>query len=88
MANLFVKALQWLHLALQKFHRLTGMLDMGKANLGDMINNGQCCDLGDFSRTRLSGKRLSESALANARSGFVPLFQRQNESWQNPLEYK
>ena len=32
-----VKALWWLHLTLRKFHRLTGMLGTGKANLDGVI---------------------------------------------------
>ena len=43
-----------LHLALLKFHRLTGMLGNAIANLGGVISEGRCCDLGNFSRTRLS----------------------------------
>ena len=53
LANLFVKAVQWLHLTLQKFHHLTDMLGMGKAKLGDVINDGRFCDLENFSMTRL-----------------------------------
>ena len=64
------------------------MLGTGMANLGGVINDGRCCNLGNFSRTRLSGKRLSESALAKARSELVPLFQGPERSWQNPWGYK
>ena len=40
------------------------------------ISEGRCCDLGNFPKIRLSGKQLSKSTLANARSGLVPVFQR------------
>ena len=76
LVNLFVKAMGWIYLDLRKYHALTGMLGTGKPNLGGVINDGRCCDLGNFSTTHLSGKRLSEPALANLRSGLVPLFQR------------
>ena len=46
------------------------MFDTAIANLGGVISEGRCCDLGNFSRTRLSGK------LSKARSGLVPVFQR------------
>ena len=62
--------------ALRKFHRLTGMLGTATANLGSVISEGRCCDLGNFSRTRLFCKRLFGSTLAKARSGLVPVFQR------------
>ena len=52
------------------------MLGTAIANLGGVISEGQCCDLGNFSRTRLSGKRLFGPTLAKARSGLVPVFQR------------
>ena len=71
-ANLFVKTM----LALRKFHRLTGMLGTDRANLGGAISEDQCCDLGNFSSTRLSGKRLFGPTLAKSRSGLVPVFQR------------
>ena len=44
-ANLFVKAMYWIDLALRKFHRLMVMLGIGKANLGDVINDGRYCSL-------------------------------------------
>ena len=65
-----------LHLALRKFHHLTGMLGTATANLGGVISEGRCCDLGNFLRTRLSGKRLFGPTLAKARSELVPVFQR------------
>ena len=64
------------YLALRKFHRLTGMLGTDKASLDGVINKGQCCDLKNFLRTRISGKRLQ----AKARSGLVPVFQVQNKT--------
>ena len=44
--------------------------------LARFISEGWCCDLGNFPKIRLSGKRLSKSTLANARSGLVSVFQR------------
>ena len=44
--------------------------------LGGTMSEGRCCDLGNFSKIRLSGKRLSGPTLTNARSGLVPVFQR------------
>ena len=41
-----------------------------------LAREGRCCDLGNFPKIRLSGKRLSKSTLANARSGLVSVFQR------------
>ena len=40
------------------------------------MSEGRCCDLGNFPKIRLSGKRLSKSTLANARSGLVSVFKR------------
>ena len=42
------------------------MLGTAIANLDGVISVGQCCDLGNISRTRLSGKRLLGPTLANA----------------------
>ena len=75
-ANSFVKAMWRLCLALRKFHRLTGMLGTGKANLVDVNSDGRCCDPENFSRTHLLGIRQTESTVADARSGLVPVFQR------------
>ena len=52
------------------------MLGTAIANLGGVISEGRCCDLGNLSRTRLSGKRLFGPTLAKATSGLVPVFQR------------
>jgi len=43
------------------------------------MREGRCCDRGNFSRTRLSGSRLSWPKLAMARSGLVPTFQRREK---------
>ena len=51
------------------------MLGKDKANIGGVIIEGQSYDLGNFLRTRLSGKRLLGSTLAKARSKLMPLFQ-------------
>ena len=63
-------------MALRKFHRFTGLLGFGWASLGGLISEGRCCDLGNFPKIHLSGKRLSKSTLANARFGLVSVFQR------------
>ena len=59
---------------LQKFHCLTGLLGTGRASLGGTISEGRCCDLGNFSKMRLSGTQLSGPTLTNIRSGLVPVF--------------
>ena len=46
------------------------------ASLGELISEGRCCDLENFPKIHLSGKRLSKSTLANARSGLMSVFQR------------
>ena len=51
------------------------MLGTAIAHLGGVIREGRCCDLGNFSRTRVSGKQLFGPMLAKARSGLVPVFQ-------------
>ena len=51
------------------------MLGPDKENLGCVINEGRRYDLGNFSRTRLSGKQLERTTLAKARYGFMPVFQ-------------
>ena len=61
---------------MRKLHRLAGMLGTDKANLGGILSEGRCCDLRNFSRTLLSGKRLLGPTLVKARSGWVPVFQR------------
>jgi len=43
------------------------------------MREGQCCDRGNFPRTRLSGSRLSWLKLAKARYGLVPTFQRREK---------
>ena len=45
-------------LVLAKIPCLIGMLGTNKANLGNVISEGGCCDLGNFSRTHLSSKQL------------------------------
>ena len=40
--SLFVRVIQRLHLALRKLHRFTGLLDTGRANLGEVISEGGC----------------------------------------------
>ena len=85
LASWLVRALQWLHLALRKFHRLTGILGADRVSLGGTMSEGRCCDLGNFSKIRLSGKRLSGPTLTNARSGLVPVFQRPSGKWPCPL---
>ena len=44
-----------------------------KGNTGGAISKSQCCDLGNFSKIRLSGKGLSGPPLTNVRSGLVPV---------------
>ena len=61
---------------LAKFHRLTGMLGTDKANFSGVISEARCCDLGNFSRTRPSGKQLQGPTSAKTKSGLVPMFQR------------
>ena len=55
---------------------LTGLLKTGRASLGGTISKGQCCDLENFSKMRLSGTWLSGPTLTNVKSGLVPVFQR------------
>ena len=50
-------------------------LGTARSNLGGVISEGRCCNLGNFLRTRLSGKRLLGPTLAKAGSGLVPEFQ-------------
>ena len=51
---------------LPKFHRLTGILGTDRVSLGGTISEGRRCDLGNFSKIRPSGKRLSGPTLTNA----------------------
>ena len=55
---------------------LNSILGTDRVSLGGTMSEGRCCDLGNFSKIRLSGKRLSGPTLTNARSGLVPVFQR------------
>jgi len=43
------------------------------------MRDGRCCDRGNFSRTRLSGSRLSWATFAKARSGLVLTFHRREK---------
>ena len=63
---------------------LIGINGTARANLGGVIREGRSCDLGNFSNTRLSGKRLFGPTLAKARSGLVPVFRGRNKNWQRP----
>ena len=67
---------------LAEFPSLNRNLGTAIANLGGIISEDQCFDLGNLSRTRLSGKRLFKPTLAKARSGLVPMFQRPEKNWQ------
>ena len=59
------------------------MLGTDKANLGVLISEGRCCELGNFLKTRLSNKQLLGPRLAKARSRLVPLFGR-SKNWRRP----
>ena len=63
------------------------MLGTAIANFGGVISKGRCCDLGNLSRTHLSGKLLFGPGLAKARSGLVPVLQGRNKNWQRPWYY-
>ena len=63
------------------------MLGTAIANLGSVISEGRCCDLVNFSRTRLFGKRLFGPMLAKARPRLVPVFHGQSKNWQRPWHY-
>ena len=75
LASLLVNVWQWFQLVLWKFHHITGLLRTGKAGLGGTISEGQCCNLGNFSKMRLSGTLLSGPTLTDVRSGLMPVFQ-------------
>ena len=59
---------------LAKVHCLKGVLGTDKTNFDRVISKVRCCDLENFSRTSLSGKRLQRPTLAKAKSGLVPVF--------------
>ena len=47
-------------------------LGTDRASLGGTISEGRCCDLGNFSKMRLSGTRLSGPTLTDVTSGLTP----------------
>ena len=63
------------------------MLGTAIANLGGVISEGRCCDLGNFSRTRLSGKQLFGPTLAKVDSDWCQCSSGRNKTWQRPWHY-
>ena len=52
------------------------MLGTATANFVGVISKSRCCDLGNFLRTHLSGKRLFGPTQGKAGLGLLPVFQR------------
>ena len=76
-AALLVSSLNLSQSAFLKFHRLTGLLEVGATSRTGVMSDGWCWDLGNFSSTRRVENGWSSVVLAKARSGFnVPEVQR------------
>ena len=75
-------------LGLAEVSSRSGLLRTEQANLGGVISEGGCCDLGNFSKICMTGKRLSESILTNARTWLYLYFSGQSGSWRHSLGYE
>ena len=52
---LLVSSLNLSQLAFLKFHRLTGLLEVGATSGTGVMSDGRCWDLGNFSSSRREG---------------------------------
>ena len=75
-ATLFIACLKMSQSVLRKFQRFTGLPDTVCTRNGAVISDGLWWERRNLSRMRLSGSGSSLLQVANAKSGLVLLFQR------------